>query len=344
MNVMLPVAAQKKVNTYVDVAYKLSIIFSLEGYEKWYHSKFIGIYTYPNKEDRIKLAYAGSSFPAYYYKDILKLENVPYESIGANIHEYICEALGWGKYLMLCLDEYYLSNKQSYQQVHFPHMSLIYGYDTQKEVYYALGFGADLKYTELVFPFGEVEAAYASAKRLHSPKHEPTACEELSLVDNKSLSYNADEFVISIRDYLYAIRFDASVCPWMEESCEVAFAFGIDVYDAMIETYAGNRYKPLDFRAYHLLYQHKKELLDKLCYYSRTIQKIDEGTLHDFRTKVMHKAEILKMKVQKEFILEGRDFEAHVGYYVETLKALKQDEATVLRAFLKQTHLKHPLV
>jgi hypothetical protein len=80
-------------------------------------------------------------------------------NLGGNIPQMMCAALDSQYYVEATLDEYYLSMKQAYRQHHFTHQNLIFGYCSDKRVFYAFGFDKALRFAEYTITFDELEAA-----------------------------------------------------------------------------------------------------------------------------------------------------------------------------------------
>ena len=63
-----------------------------------------------------------------------------YLEIFHNIHDFIKWNISKLIYVNICLDEFYILDRNAYQKEHFNHFNLFYGYDDEKQLYYILGY------------------------------------------------------------------------------------------------------------------------------------------------------------------------------------------------------------
>lgn len=80
----------------------------------------------------------------FWYPNFLEtVYETTYEAIDnfGSLHDYIKFNIRHSFYVELCLDEFYLENRDTYLDYHFPHYNLFFGYDDTERVYYILGYG-----------------------------------------------------------------------------------------------------------------------------------------------------------------------------------------------------------
>ncbi|MFB0846536.1 hypothetical protein [Paenibacillus oleatilyticus] len=68
--------------------------------------------------------------------------------------------LDQSKYIYIFLDEYYVKNRVSYQQEHFLHETLIYGYDDQFEEFLVCGFNSSMIYGKQRLPYSCIHEGF----------------------------------------------------------------------------------------------------------------------------------------------------------------------------------------
>lgn len=111
----------------------------------------------------------------YLSNDILNKNNI-------NIINYIENAIKSDKYLYLCLDEYYIPKRKAYNKYHFYHDVLVYGLDSQNEIFYLCGYDDNMN-------FNFSECSYSNMKDAS-----PNNIELLSI--NKNYNYNINYDII----------------------------------------------------------------------------------------------------------------------------------------------------
>lgn len=72
------------------------------------------------------------------YTQCLKLELL--NELSQNIIEFIINAIDKNFYVDICLNEYFIPVKSSFRRMNNPHDNLVYGYDTQKGIFYMAGY------------------------------------------------------------------------------------------------------------------------------------------------------------------------------------------------------------
>ena len=126
----------------------------------WMFSNFVQIYVHRGRRttytESLPLHYtAGHKIPTLYHYCIgKKMIEKKYESLSA----FLVESVDAGYYASLILDRYYLSSSFNYHRVHKYHNILIYGYNTEKKVFY--GRDNEGPYVDIVYSFKEIESAY----------------------------------------------------------------------------------------------------------------------------------------------------------------------------------------
>lgn len=92
--------------------------------------------------------------------DILNANNI-------NVIEFIINGLKAGYYSDIWLDTYYIPGKARYNEKHMSHGLLIFGYDSEKQVFYAESYSDRERYEELIVPIKAVYMACSNMYFMH---------------------------------------------------------------------------------------------------------------------------------------------------------------------------------
>lgn len=128
------------------------LYFGVDYFERWKYSNFIQlIYNKDNPYKGVNLDYY--FFPRKNidnsYLCFINYLDTHYDSLFdaldafKTIKDYICWNIKHSYYLNICLDEYYVPERGNYNKHHYDHYNLIYGFDDEKRVYYAMGYGVN---------------------------------------------------------------------------------------------------------------------------------------------------------------------------------------------------------
>lgn len=126
MNIVLPVSREPLVTVYNHHAFAMSILQTNEQYMKWVCNHYIQLSYYPQ--------YGALSFDFYmdyiYCDPVFEREFLAddmLEQAHVNIRKYIINAIKKQRYVICCVDEYYIPGTFMYQKQHFEHNIMIYG-------------------------------------------------------------------------------------------------------------------------------------------------------------------------------------------------------------------------
>jgi len=266
MKVVLDIAVQNRMNSYLDTAYKSSIVFAINGYEHWYLDKHIQLITYRCVEHGIKLIYKGANYQKELYKEILSVRHCTSHMIRDDIIEFLRAKISEGYYVEMGMDEFYLHDKVNYQRRHYFHPSLFYGFDNDKQELFALGFNATNSFTALSFSYNEVKSAFDSFIHASPVCPSDVGAYLYKRVENLSFAYEqlVPRFLYEFEEYLFSIRSDACISPYVDPAYERAFSFGLNTYDTILMALRDPEFLRVDYRSFHIIAEHKTEISFKL--------------------------------------------------------------------------------
>lgn len=203
---------------------------------------------------------------------LLDIKGITYQDIPVNgICNLVKEAIQGGTYIIMHLDEFYISRKVSYNHQHLVKENLIYGYDDEERGFYAFGFGRReqtesyfISYDEMVLSFEKGRFFYFSgAAYLSMAGFYPITLIDISCKDTFKLT---ESYLLSkMKDFLHPKERRIS-----KDDIQV---YGSDAYAWILEELEGRTDREtIDYRTFHLLYEHKKNV-------HRCIQKL--GTMEE---------------------------------------------------------------
>ena len=141
MQVTLEFNTNPPVNTYNHHAFGTGIITTVPGGMNWLYNNYIQLVYYPE--------YGKFSFDFYmdyiYCQPVFDREHIHDETVkalGIDVMDYITEGILSGKYVIMCVNEYYIPDREAYRTYSFRHNLLIYGYDDRRKVYKTAGYNA----------------------------------------------------------------------------------------------------------------------------------------------------------------------------------------------------------
>lgn len=344
---MLKYQNQNKVTSYMHRALPLGIILAHDKLHPWYYQHFIQICSQTGDDNNIVLDYAETINP---HSDILIHHKLGYRDMEhiTDIVKYLIERIDSKQYVILCMDEYYLSQKNDYQNKHFVHESMIYGYNLQERIFIGYGFNKENMLGELIFGFDEVFNAYEKGKKNYKLSFgyiEYQAVQLLSL-QKEDYVFDMEVFLNELTDYLYSTGERKRVCLVVKlEDREDGIPlerikFGLEVYDDVIyaleSMLKGNVL--IDYRSFHILSEHKRGILERLEYVAGKHNGFLDNSLIKEYQKVVNKVEMIRLKtfeIVNSNNLPKEQFEYYVKNTVRDIITTKELERDILTRILQ---------
>lgn len=283
----LKIKLQRDITTYLHRSLPLCAILAYEENYPWYYQHYLQIFSvkYSNGFCRAEFLEPKNNFSEIFdetYMSFSEMKN------NKSIIEFIVDKIDLGNYVTVYVDEYHLTEKASYNKSHFVHPSLIYGYDNNEKKLMSIGFDADSIFRELTFDYNSFSTAYEDGKQ-HYKEFAPWAeMEAVQLLKpkkpDKKYDFTEEKFLNEMGCHLNSSETNRSrvnrlITP--EELQTVSeMKFGMDVYDVVLEalqTLSPNMVT-IDYRTFHLLYEHKKCIYERLNYISEK-RKVDISAL-----------------------------------------------------------------
>ena len=270
----LKIVLQNEITTYLCHSLPLCVVLADERLVPWYNEHFIKLFTEFQPRDMLYLDFLEVRAP---YNEVIQEVYMGYELLKGipDIVDYVIDKINLGYYVIIHVDEYYIPQKRFYKKLHYVHHSIVYGYDNSTRELKAIGFNAEQIFTYLSFDYDLFKEAYESGK-LHyknaAPWAETNAIELLKVKDFLTdYPYSVERFTTALEEYVnskegmhvvFTHKFDKYVLD------RDRLKFGIDIYDEIIlhlHNLAEGKVT-VDYRAIHLLHEHKKSIYKRLQY------------------------------------------------------------------------------
>lgn len=297
-HIELPVEIQNDFLWSVDLAVALSVLKTQPEYEQWLFANFTNIYINKNNiffptnqfQDSSPFLMDIFNYHTFYYIDS-SLKN-----FCSLLEQYIND----GFYAYVFLDEYYLSSKSVYHRTRFIHDSMIYGFDAEEKIFYALThFGGKEVIGKAIFSYKEVETAYRAVYEHHLETYKDlfrgvffninrqnflNALDKENIIKNIIAFNNAEDYSNVINNF---------------QKSDKTPSVGRNVYYIWKNIINSKKY--LDFADYkisHLLYEYKKNMFKAIKYLLVEYEINDEqyGYSEDYE-KIVKNSDKIRMNL-----------------------------------------------
>ena len=261
-----------KVCTYHYDAYPLSVISSGKGnYNEWIMSNYIQLCANKNikNSDGVFLEFYGEHGFSSPFLEVQKLSWKFLSKMGINLHNVVEKVIEEGYYIYVQVDEYFIPKRWAYNNTHYLHDLLIYGYDKSKGQYNVVGYDDKFNYVESVISYTEFYNGFVNnfydleldenywADRIFIFKYNM----------NGKYDFNINLVKKTISDYVNS-RNDFELYNRFKNSNENK-VYGVQIYDKVLEyleSIEKEQILKLDLRIFKLLEEHKILMIERLLY------------------------------------------------------------------------------
>lgn len=277
----LKIELHDEITTYLYRSLPVSIILSDSRFFPWYHQHYIQICSQMHQNGYITLDYME---PEINYGDILEHSFIGYDTMDSvgNIINFVLNQIECGYYVIICLDEFYLSEKKFYNKQHFVHESLIYGYDNVGKKFMGIGFNRSHTFSKITFDYDMFNHAYESGRTCYmdtAPYAKDHALQLLSIKPARTqYPFNLDTFLSELKSLINSTgeikKVNYIVPPggqWQSDNTLLLknrICYGIETYDVVIsglDCVLGGK-QVMDYRAFHLLSEHSRGISKRIEY------------------------------------------------------------------------------
>lgn len=322
--VVLPLC-EPLLSTYHYEGSVCSILHDNPTIENWYlnnvvglrcNRAFIGSYTTP------EVSVWNSSFFENPY-----IERIPFplKYLGVHLHDVIRSLIDEGYYVFIsALDDFYIEGKSWYQERHFNHDCLIFGYDQTDQTYHMLAYDQKWRYQPFKTSKKGVEAARKSSFRTQyfGNLYALKPFSERVELDEKQVLRELETYLDSTWE-----KYPPS---------ENEFAYGAIVHDYMTvylykQFLGAFPYERIDRRIFRALWEQKRLMLKRIEAFE---EKLNLGTsLSESYAPCVKEADAMRM-LYASHVLKRRD--SVLPTLQKRVLLLKEAERIVLEQFIKE--------
>lgn len=222
----------------------------------------------------------------------------------------------------------------------FPHELFIYGYNTEKEIFYVADFTFTDHYSYSTVSFKDVERGYsvitASDDHMFKDDYKGTRGLYVILKNNNARYYDLDIELIKTTLHEYLESKDTKNHFRMLRNRFNDTTFGVDVYDKLIETIDKQLHAEepdFDIRALHIMYDHKVLMHERLKYLmANDFIPMDQALLDEYLSVVENTLTARNLLVR----ISITDEIDRADRFPKYLNAAKETEIKVLTKVLEQ--------
>jgi acyl carrier protein len=342
---ILRVNLQNEITTYLCHALPLCVVLADDRLVPWLYEHYINLFSVVDENGYLKLEFL--EYRAA-YKEVMHEIYLGYHLLKAesNIIDFMIDKINAGYYVIINVDEYYLSVKSRYQKEHFVHHSLVYGYDNAHQKLLAIGFNTEQIFGLLTFDYEPFRIAFEAGKKYYqetAPWAENNAVELLKLkAYPQEYPFALQKFLFQMDNYLAGTGDDAIIFTYMLDYQNVKY--GIRIYDEVINSLKGllKGQVTIDYRAVHLLSDHKKCLYTRLQYVITQYNLAGDvvKTIAEYR-QIVEQVELIRKKFLQfnyRHEIDAADLQNPVKEAIVTLTLIKEKEQLILGKVSRQLH------
>ena len=153
---ILPINTIPPIKIYNHHAFGTGIVTTIPEGMNWIYNNYILISYYPD-EGPLTFDY----YMDYIYcQPVFDRESISDELLAVmkwDAVKLFVEAIKQNKYVITCVDEFYIPQREAYENFHFIHNIIIYGFDTDEKRFYTAGYDEHGKYTAQTITYKELQ-------------------------------------------------------------------------------------------------------------------------------------------------------------------------------------------
>ncbi|WP_440109532.1 hypothetical protein [Paenibacillus sp. QZ-Y1] len=328
------------VTCYPNHSNLLSVISQNERYVDWFLDNYIQLLANKDEYKRNILRLDFYTNDLWKTCPFVQIQQISRKTIAKkydNIIDFFRDSIREQSYVYVLVDKYYISKYQnSYKKNHYVHDIFLYGFDNDKEVFYAADNFAGGKYSYETIKFSESTDAYNHVGILNLEDW----LEGIQLVTYREKNnfwglthyykFDIDKLIIELSDYLTSFktvkRYGHAYYQWMLHAAD--YAFGLEVYDVIIN-YLNATSDLNDLRPLFVLWEHKKVMLLRIKYLEEN--KFIHTVLSTGYIKIEQETKILMGLYLKYLLTREEKIRQRI---ISKLSAVRQEEEVILRNLL----------
>lgn len=331
----LPIQIPPPIKSYLPISIISNIAFANRRDNSWVLNNFIQLFI-PDNTEKLE------SFPfqdfMYFDQNLFQVNNVNDNNHIFKSDRIISELIYWirhNNYIVVYVDEYEIPFTRFYKKHHILHSHFIYGYDECLQVFFATNFMEDNKIGKFTIGFNDLQKAIFSESTLKLFEHDITWGNRNTLhkviliryLANRQMFYNHGinkEYILNELYNYWKSNNSSNYCGFF--TGQLKGTWGISVYQKIIEILE-EKPEELDYRMFHVLYEHKWFMMERLRLFS-----INSRNLEALES-VFKNADRLRFLCIKYQFNKNKDI---LQRMINLLKDTREEEMCILSDVLSQ--------
>ena len=347
-NKILPVNHIPHVTVYKNYSFPLCIMNADSSTVGWMFNHFTNFYITRDENDYIWFDFLE---PDNFYSDYLIYNHIDIDNIQKyDIIDLIKSTINNSEYVTLFMDEHYLTKGKESALTEF----FLYGFNDETETIYSVGFDEKNYFRKLEYSYEDIRKAYGSfINNLDSFGKLPVWMKwytftQITRKNDYKPIINVKNIVSEIKKYANSDKQTEKLRAEVVEERGNTAIFGFDCHKEILKSlYAllDGKFQT-DFRHIHLLYEHKKMMLNKMEYIYNQLN-IDASSLCSRYNDIIKKYEKARLVYLKPFILNKTNkiygqLKDHntINNIIKTVEETMNEEKAILNDFLSNVDSK----
>lgn len=330
----LKIKVQKDVTSYLTYSLPLCGILADERRYHWFYNHFIQLFTLSGKGDSFWIDYLEDRD---FYREVVEYAILDWESLKdePDIVKFLKDKIDSGYYVVIILDEYYLPKNSNYQERHYLHQRMVYGYDNTKQEMKAIAFDDLENFTILAYNYETIRDAYEIGKSYYEVSELWVKKENVELVKPNfhEVSFDWKSFLTDLNVYLSGNGDYSKIRPMDRLVFGDQASFNCNVYPEFIRHLNINAE---NFRYMYLLAEHKGVMYKRLRFVAENFNLTGEtGELIEQYYQVARKFIVarnlyIKQAMKAVFYNDQSSGQEMTGKIVDILQWGREEEQLIL--------------
>lgn len=258
---------QDAITTYLNYSTLLCAILAKKNNHEWVYNHFTNIYSM-DCDNYLWIDYLEEN---EFFADVIQKEHFTLEQFCQNESAIgiIKKNIQNGKYISFFSDSFFLIGKPCHELVEL----FVYGYDDDRQEIYTIGFDKSRNFGDVIYGYNEIEAAFKFLKQNHQKFSDEIpiwvkwwALCSVDVKSDRKIKFSREVFLRDLENYLTGVEQDNLLRPEIITQRGSSAFYGIKAQQHIIQCLKslsdGNDI--MDYRAIHLLNEHKKLILEKV--------------------------------------------------------------------------------
>lgn len=333
--------AESPVGGYMMYSYHLAVTFSHIAAWPWFYTNYVQLQCDPEQLELTDLLdfstmpkgevhfTEGTSLYNPWLSDSEQIDEETFRS--GHISAYVINKIDNNSYVETFVDEFYISSFFNGGVSHFGHRLLVFGYDESRCEFDIIGFDKNSQYRKLKCSFDELDLAFREA----SPQRQDrTKLWNLSKENEIVVDFDRERFLGVLNEYLSSSNSLLDPNLRGDLKSETTLWYGLKTYDFLkeyivrsVERKAVNPRLGLDFRGFHMLWEHKKCMLNRLKWLKAAGYDIPDPLLDQYG-RVVSLTELVRNRVimcRRGFLPPGKGHLNEVPNQLEQARSVETE-------------------